>query len=300
MPTRGKWGWVVAAVLLGTAAPAAAATTATDLFYERALMVAANAACRLFSAPEAATLTAAEAQARGAALRSGASVASLQAIQMRAHDTALAAGCGSPDIATAAGRVRDAFAGYAQLQSMRYPGEQADWLAERAADDGLAHWRLSQRVRFDWNVMVFGIVGHGVGRPLMAVASFPDGATPYGARLILRDTAVTTSPYLETREADIEGRLPLDARLPPRTASRVFTAAAMSPAGRDLAGTGMAGAWAFRFPIEAEAALATLDPREAVAVEFLFAGDDGETVRTAYVEVGDFAAGQAFESLAQR
>ena len=41
-------------------------------------------------------------------------------------------------------------------------------------------------------------------------------------------------------------------------------------------------------------------PRESVAVEFLFAGDNGEEVRTAYVDVGDFAAGQAFESLTQR
>ena len=36
--------------------------------------------------------------------------------------------------------------------------------------------------------------------------------------------------------------------------------------------------------------LADLDPREAIAVEFLF---PGERVRTAYVEVGDFAAGRA-------
>jgi hypothetical protein len=40
-----------------------------------------------------------------------------------------------------------------------------------------------------------------------------------------------------------------------------------------------------------------LDPREAVAVEFLFSGD---RVRTAYVEVGDFAAGRAFLQVAAR
>jgi hypothetical protein len=43
--------------------------------------------------------------------------------------------------------------------------------------------------------------------------------------------------------------------------------------------------------------LALLDPREAVAVEFLFPGDE---VRRAYVEVGDFAAGKAFLTLPRR
>jgi hypothetical protein len=59
----------------------------------------------------------------------------------------------------------------------------------------------------------------------------------------------------------------------------------------------MTHAWAVRFPAAAEDALAALDPREAVAVEFLIAGDRGEGVRTAYVEVGDFAAARAFQAL---
>ena len=54
--------------------------------------------------------------------------------------------------------------------------------------------------------------------------------------------------------------------------------------------------WAFRFPVEAERALAELDPREAVVVEFQF----GDGVRLADVEVGDFAAGQAFLIMAAR
>jgi hypothetical protein len=73
----------------------------------------------------------------------------------------------------------------------------------------------------------------------------------------------------------------------------------MSPAGA-LKDTGASGGWAFRFPAAAADALAGLDPREAVAVEFLFTGEDGESVRTAYVEVGDFAAARAFQAIAQR
>jgi hypothetical protein len=67
-----------------------------------------------------------------------------------------------------------------------------------------------------------------------------------------------------------------------------------------LAPGGARGAIAFRFPAAAASALADLDPREAVAIEFLFEGRGGDGVRTAYLEVGDFAAGQAFLNLAQR
>ena len=85
-----------------------------------------------------------------------------------------------------------------------------------------------------------------------------------------------------------------------RSASRVFNAEALSPAGSDLRAPGQASAWAFRFPAAAAQALANLDPREAVAVEFVFAGNGPDQVRTAYVEVGDFAAGQAFEAVGPR
>ena len=156
-----------------------------------------------------------------------------------------------------------------------------------------------QRDRFGWDVMLFGVAGHGAERPLIAAASFADGAQPYGARLVMRDASLTSGPYLDARQADIVGRLPIDARLPPRSASRVFAAEAMAPAGA-AAGARHAGRLAFRFPAAAADALAGLDPREAVAVEFLFAGDGGESVRTAYVEVGDFAAARAFQAVAQR
>ena len=288
---------LISAATLAAAGPALAAPTAASLFYERALMTAADASCRLFAPPVAASLAAAKAQARGAALRSGADAASLQALEARAAATAQTAGCGSPDIALAATRVRSAFDGYARLDAMRYPGDTAEWFAQRPADDGLSHWRLSQRTRFGWDVMVFGLAGRGTARPLMAVASFADGARPYGARLILRDVARTMGPYLDTREADLNGRIPLDGRLPPASASRVFNAEALSPAGSDLRPADLDDGWAFRFPAAASDALAALDPRESVAVEFLFAGDGGDETRTAYVEVGDFVAGRAFQSL---
>jgi hypothetical protein len=295
MARGSRAAFAAAAALCVLAGQARAATPAANLFYERALMSAADGACRLFAPDVAAALAAAKAQARGAALRSGADAASLADLQARAA-AAGAAGCRSPGVAAAAAQVRAAFAGYASMREMSFPGELASWTASRPGGDG---WRVVQRDRFGWDVMLFGVAGHGSDRPLIAAASFADGAQPYGARLVMRDASLTSGPYLDPRAADIAGRLPIDARLPPRAASRIFAAEAMAPAGV-LQAADMKGAVALRFPAAAAEALATLDPREAVAVEFLFAGADGESVRTAYVEVGDFAAAKAFQALAQR
>ncbi|HTX49790.1 MAG TPA: hypothetical protein VME40_10415 [Caulobacteraceae bacterium] len=301
MGTRGGRAQVLAAALaLGFAVPAIAAP-ALDLYYQRSLMLAADKDCRLFASDIGQALAASAIQARSAALRSGAGKAELADLQARAGADALTAGCRSPTIAAAARQVRAAFVGYARLEHMDFPGEFAGWSAERSPAGTRLEWRVSQRVRFGWDELVFGVAGRGSDRPLMAVASFADCATPYAARLVLRDTSVTEGPFLDWRQSDLAGHLPIDARLPPRASTRTFAAEAMSPAGSDLAAKEMTDAWAFRFPDAAKAALADLDPREAVAVEFLFAGDSGgEDVRTAYIEVGDFAAAQAFERIAQR
>lgn len=70
-----------------------------------------------------------------------------------------------------------------------------------------------------------------------------------------------------------------------------YSAEARSTAGSDLLAPGMKSDWAFRFPAQAAAALADLDPRESVQVEFVFGS--GPPLRL-YLEVGDFAASRAF------
>jgi hypothetical protein len=293
---------VVAALgaLAVVASPALAASPAANLFYQRALMSAADGACRLFAPDVATALGAAKAQARGAALRSGADPAYLMQIEAQAGAAVAAAGCGSAAIVADAQRVRGAFAGFAALDHMDFPGDFAAWRAERPDPSDEARWRASQRDRFGWDLMQFGLAAKGANQAVTAVARFADGAQPYGARLVMRDAAATSGPYLDARQADIDGRLPIDARLPPRAATRVFQAGEMQAAGKALTAQDMKGALAFAFPTAATDALASLDPRETVAVEFLFAGDGGEVVRTAYVEVGDFAAARAFQSIPRR
>jgi hypothetical protein len=53
----------------------------------------------------------------------------------------------------------------------------------------------------------------------------------------------------------------------------------------------MASGWAFRFPAAAAAAIAELDPRESIQVEFLFASGPPQRL---FLEVGDFTAARAF------
>lgn len=282
---------------LAIAAPGMAHADSLELFYERSVMTAADARCGLFAEPIAAALAASRAQARGAAMRAGTDPAALTATDQRAQQAAARVACDSSDMLTAANRVRTAFEGYAKISRMSYPGDVAEWRADRSRTK-TARWRLSQTTTFGQDQMVFGLVGQTDA--VMAVARFEDGAAPYAARLLMRDQAQTNRAYLNVRDGDSRHagrRPPLARRLPPESAQMSYTAQARSRAGRDLLPKDMASGWAFRFSPIAAQALARLDPREAVAVEFLFADD---TTRRAYVEVGDFSAGRAFLQIASR
>jgi len=281
-------------VAAGVAAPGLAWAQPANLYYERAVMAAADARCGLFAPEISAALAAGAAQARGAALRAGTSSESLKALERTAQAKASQAACNSPDIATAAARVKAAFAGYARVTRLTYAGDVAGWRADRDAGR-TARWRLAQETGFGPDRLTFGLAGVQGADALVAVARFADDAQPYAARLVLRDEARAPQPYLDRWGGGSTAGLPLARRLPPASATRSFAASARAPAGADLSPHG--DGWTFRFPDAAAAALAALDPREAVAVEFLFPGDE---VRRAYVEVGDFAAGRAFLRMAAR
>ncbi len=278
---------------LAVAAPALAGS-ASDLFYERTLMSAAGARCRLFEPALGAALDAARIQARGAALRAGASNDHLLTVEQRARGRAAATACNSPDLKVAAGRVRSAFEGYARLSRITWRGDVSAWQGDRTITMRGPMWRLSQPSAFGADRMVFGLAGEQAPGTLSASVSFADGRTPYTARLVVRDVTRTNGPYLDRRRKDGSGRMPLTARTPPASATRAFAAESRSEAAERLRPAGTRSALLYRFPARAADALAGLDPREAVAVEFVFQGPRGDEVRRAYVEVGDFAAGRAF------
>ena len=282
-----RWPGIFVAIAVAGACGQAQASAA-DQLYERTLMTSADARCRLFKPAIGSALDAARAQARGAALRSGVSEVQVQAVEQRARAKAGSAACNSADLQTAAGRVRQAFDGYSTMLRMNYPGDRAAWQADRSVSATIPVWRLSQPAGFGADRLMFGLAGRA--KDLLAVATFADNAQPYTARLVLRDTLRTQGPYLNARNA--KG---LAANAAPRNASRVFGAETRDTAPVTLLPTGAKTGLSFRFPREAADAMSRLDPREAVSVEFVFTSRGGQdVVRRAYVEVGDFAAGQAF------
>lgn len=283
-----------AAVALALAlVPGAATPAALDLYYERALMAEAGARCGLFTPQVQSALASAREQARGAALRSGVAMREIQATGDRARSRARAAACDSRDIALAAQRVRKGFEGYARQLRQDFPGDMNGWKADRSVSTQRLLWRLSQDVRQGPSQMRFGVAGRTGGDNLMAVASFPEGAAPYTARIVMRDRRLTSGAYLDARGESLRS-LPLPRRMPRSGPFESYSAEARSPAGSDLLPSGVKSAWAFRFPATAAAAMADLDPREAIQVEFLFSSGPP---RRLYVEVGDFAAARAFLSV---
>lgn len=299
--SAGRWmGWVLGAAAMAASSSALASSSAVDLFYERTLMSAADARCRLFEPTVGAALNSARAQARGAALRGGTAPDSLVAVDRRARAKAAAAPCDSPDLRLAANRVRSAFDGYARLIRMSWPGDVAGWSGNRTVTRQGALWRLSQPSSFGHDRMMFGLAGEDGAGALQASVSFADGRTPYAARLVMRDTSRAAQPYLDRRRIGAKGAIPLAGRLPPATATRAFSAETRNVASERLRPQGTKAGWLYRFPTRAADALADLDPRESVAVEFVFSGLRGDEVRRAYVEVGDFAAGRAFLQVTPR
>jgi hypothetical protein len=257
-------------------------------------MQAAGDRCRLFSPEISQALDAAKVEARGAALRAGAPRADVDAVEARALARAGSVSCASPDLATAAARVRSAFKGYAQLRSMVFPGSFAPWRADRdptapvidhkAATGPL--WRLWQQERSQSGApMIIGLAG---GSELILVAGPGGPGTPSGARLVLRDPSKAADPFLDPRGQG------LAARLPQGWLTQVFFAEALSTAPPSLLPAGARSGVMAVFPARAATALAGLDPREAVRLEIVYPQRNGERVESGYFEVGDFAAGRAF------
>lgn len=289
-PQASRWMGLIGAAMMA-AAPVAAAAGPLDLFSERTAMAAADARCGLFDASLRSALEAGRAQSRNAALRAGIPADEIRKAEARGLQAGRAADCASATVRDAADHVRQAFDGFGKVTRAVYPGDAAEWRADRSRSPDTHVWRLVQDGQMAGGQMVFGLAGRDGAHVLLTLASFDDGQTPYAARLVFRDEDRAAAPYLS-------GGRELSRRLPPRGALTSFAAEARSRAGLDLRPEDMGAGWAFRFPAEAVARLARLDPREAVAVEFLFSS--GAPVRRAYVEVGDFAPGRAFIQLAGR
>ena len=262
--------------LLLAAAPAAAGDLASTV-YERTLMRDAGARCGLFSAEVQTALAAGALQARGAALRAGASAAVLDAAAARAGLRASREPCGSPDLRLAAERVRGAFSGWGRQAVLDLPGVRGGWSARRFPDRPQPFWALSTRTDVNGATVMLGFrKAEGSRGPaaFAAEAAAPDAGRAYLVRLVVRDPRLAPQPYLAADGA------------PPTGA----TLSVMASGKRALNG---GAAWRWAFPDSAADALARLDPREHARLELVFPGE--RTVST-LIEAGDFAVGRAFLS----
>jgi hypothetical protein len=270
---------LLAALALG--APAAAWAEPADTYYERAFVVAADARCGLFAPKVEAALTAATAQARGAALRSGAAEADLRAVAARAQARAGAVSCADPQLATVRERVDGAFSGWARTPRMTFPGLARPWVADRTAWTRPG-WRLMQASTVGASPVSFGYGAQTDASALTAVVSFVGRSRPYAARLVFRDAAKAPRAWLS------------GGGLAPASSRASVWAAGVSAADAALLADGRPAGDAWRFPAAAADRLAGLDPRETFLVEFHFR--DG-SVAAARFEAGDFAAGRAFMAM---
>jgi hypothetical protein len=280
-------GAAAASLVLGLlpAEPARpAAREILERVYERRLMSAADARCRLFTKDLAKALEAAALQARGAALRAGAAPQEIRAAEARADGRALALACGDGDLLKAAARVRDAFKGYADLRRLSLPGTLGAWEADRRPQPspGGPAWRLVEYGRGPDAALAAGLAD---GEDLLVEAQAPQGFSAASARLIMRDPQRSPDPFFDPR---LKG---LAAGVPPGWLTTAFLARDIRPG---PAGPGAASVFLVAFPPAAAAALRALDPRESVRVDLVQEIRTGERVRSLYFEVGDFAAGCAF------
>ncbi|HEY4032049.1 MAG TPA: hypothetical protein VGM25_17010 [Caulobacteraceae bacterium] len=292
--------WTKALKALTTLAGAAALTldvhpaltqTPFDLYRERVAMTAAGVRCRLFDSATSAALAAGADQARTAALRAGYDIDALDRGAADARAQVERMGCAAPRLQKAAASARAGYRAYSGLERMAFPGAVGAWRADRIMPQQSAAWRLAQDAWAGEDKVVFGVAGQGGSEAVTLSVAPADGAVPYGARLLLRDPARLAEPILPA-----DGGAPLSARVPIRAAAKVILADARAPADPALRPKGATKAVAFRFPAAARQALEGLDPREAVSVEILYPSAQGEVVRTAFLEVGDFDAGVAFLS----
>ncbi len=282
--TIGQNAATAKAVLLAAAvlaAPAQAWAGVADTYYERAFVVAADARCGLFEPDVDAALTAATAQARGAALRSGAAEAELNAVAARAQTRAAAVSCRDPQLATVRARVDGAFSGWVRTPRMTFPGDARPWVADRTkwSQPG---WRLIQSSTVGASPVAFGFGGQTGASDLTAVVSFVGRSRPYAARIVFRDVAKSPRAWLSGN------------RLPPAASRASVWATGVAAADVELLAEGRKAGEAWRFPVSAADRLERLDPREAFLVEFHFR--DGSVATTRF-EAGDFAAGRAFMAM---
>jgi hypothetical protein len=272
----------VAALLCLVGAPAAAdPPNAQAAFVERTGLLHIDTRCHVLSAGPRTALEAGAAQARGALLRAGWTMARLSELEAAVLQAARERACTDPRVATSVAEARASFEYWAETGSMEFPGWQRAWVARRTT--GPNGFRLSQRIDAPTRA-TFGVREREGGQRLSLVT---DQGAPTAARLILRDAARSRAGALDLSTRVAYG---LQAGAPGVGAVTRSFAGVRATERR----TGSGGQQVvFAFPDEAFRALLALDPRESATLEL----SSGAVTQRLYIEVGDIAAARTFLAL---
>ncbi len=274
---------------------------------KRLFLAEADARCHLLDPATAMALKGGYVQARNAAIRQGRDMSVLAPYLDAARAAADRSDCMAPQLTAEMATARSAFSSYAAMPRLDLPGGRAGWLADRTGENTHA-WRLVQYQDTRDADAAMGLFGTLSDNRLVVMAHFADGAKPYSARLLLRDPDVVASGLINPAAYAVSDTTPagfgggtLD--FPARAMNDVT--AALAPAVRanalgfsatgDYVGaqSGAQDAVRFDFSTRAFPAIAKLDPREDMVVEFDFSAGP----RYMRFEVGDFITGLSYVGL---
>ncbi len=308
-PTAKKLALLVAATTVCISAPLVA-RTADDYtlpVVKRYFMVQADARCHLLNGPTSQALKAGYLQARNDALRAGLTMAYLAPWLEKAKTAADQSDCAAPSLMAEVNTAEGGFRRFMAVPHLELNSGRTEWLANRAYGDDQV-WRLVQYQTTDQADLAFGLYGGLNQNNFSLMAHFKDGIRPYSARLLVRNTDILTTgminrtPYglTETMPAGFSdyssfsfmarGISDVTADLHPGVKTNL---AGFTLTGNYVGAQGPQDAMRFDFPSRAWLAIAKLDPREDIVVEFVT--EKGPLY--ARFEVGDFVTGLSYIAL---
>jgi hypothetical protein len=265
------------------------AQSADLIFGERAYALAMDDRCALFSEAQRDALDAARLQARGVLLRGGVAAYRLNDYSAQLNRDAAGQACSAATTLAMRDRVIDAFSGYVRMRAMNFPGEAFGWAADRQAFTADAAWVLVQ----DTGVVRAGLAA--VNGHLSFSVSSPSEEEFTSAVLVTRDPARSAELYDPTSSGMFQA--PAEAEwarwTPPEHARRlVWARRQIATPDTELLFEDGENRPLYHFPDSAIEALAGLDPRESARIDYM--DQQGNRVRSVYIEVGDFNAALAF------
>jgi len=272
---------VIALVIAAMAFAAPASAEPPDArasYVERRGMLELDGQCRLFDANIRAALQATAAQARGALLRGGWSIAQVHNLEQIVVAAARTRSCQDPRTISGAASARTASASWINANAQTFPGWTRAWYARRApSPEG---WRLSQAINAPLPAS-FGVRLNSGREQLTLTMAAPHTGRLASATLVMRD-AMRTSPVDVALPQRIAYGLGAGA---PAPATATQFASISARAERTANG---AQQMAFVFSDSAFRNLVRLDPRESVEIHFAGAP------QVLFVDVGDIAVARAF------